>query len=135
MILARLFVERVIVVDDGSTDKTSQVARLAGAEVVTLKENSGKAHALLLGLKKARELGCKAVVMLDADGQHFTKDIPRIAAAALSGDADLVIGSRFLENNGNGNIPLYRQLDKNPRSLHQHRFPAERNRFPMPTRD
>ena len=116
VILARLFVERVIVVDDGSTDKTSQVARLAGAEVVTLKENSGKAHALLLGLRKARELGCKAVVMLDADGQHFTKDIPRIAAAALSGDSDLVIGSRFLENNGNGNgngngnIPLYRQL-------------------------
>jgi glycosyltransferase involved in cell wall biosynthesis len=112
VILARMFVERVIVVDDGSTDKTSQVAQLAGAEVVTLKANSGKAHALLLGLKKAREMGCKAVVMLDADGQHFTKDIPRIAAAALSGDADLVIGSRFLENNGNGNgnIPLYRQF-------------------------
>ena len=110
VILARLFVERVIVVDDGSTDKTSQVAQIAGAEVVTLKENSGKAHALLLGLKKAREMGCKAVVMLDADGQHFTKDIPRIAEAALSGDADLVIGSRFLENNGNGNIPLYRQF-------------------------
>ena len=42
-------------------------------------------------------MGCKAVVMLDADGQHFTKDIPRIASEALSGDADLVIGSRFLE--------------------------------------
>ena len=55
-------------------------------------------------------MGCKAVVMLDADGQHFTKDIPRIAEAALSGDSDLVIGSRFLENNGNGNIPLYRQF-------------------------
>lgn len=107
VILARQYVERVIVVDDGSTDKTSLVAKLSGAEVITLDVNSGKAYALLLGLKKARELGCEAVVMLDADGQHNTKDIPRIASDALSGVADLVIGSRVIENNGG--TPVYRQ--------------------------
>jgi glycosyltransferase involved in cell wall biosynthesis len=108
VILARQYVERVIVVDDGSMDKTALVAKLSGAEVITLDENSGKAHALLYGLKKAREQGCKAVVMLDADGQHYTKDIPRIATDALSGVADLVIGSRVIQNNGR--IPIYRQI-------------------------
>jgi len=112
---ARQYVDRVIVVDDGSTDKTADVARMAGAEVIQLEENTGKAYALLLGLKKARELGCKAVVMLDADGQHHTRDIPRIAAWAMKGDADLVIGSRFIEKTGN--IPLYRKVGQTTLNL------------------
>ena len=99
--------DRVIVVDDGSTDRTSEVARMAGAEVIQLDANMGKAYALLLGLKRAGELNCTAAVMLDADGQHYTRDIPRLTALVLSGDADLVIGSRFIENKGK--IPLYRQ--------------------------
>jgi glycosyltransferase involved in cell wall biosynthesis len=105
---ARQYVDKVIVVDDGSTDKTSAIAKMAGAEVITLPANTGKAYALLLGLKRARELGCTAAVMLDADGQHHASDIPRIAALAMNGDADLVIGSRFLEKNGK--IPMYRQF-------------------------
>lgn len=103
----RQHVDRVIVVDDGSKDRTSEVARMAGAEVIRLDENMGKAYALLLGLKRARELNCTAAVMMDADGQHHTSDIPRIAAWAMSGDADLVIGSRFIANKKS--IPLYRQ--------------------------
>jgi len=107
VLLARQYVDRVIVVDDGSSDRTSEVARLAGADVIRLEVNTGKAYAIFIGLKRARELGCTAAVMLDADGQHHTRDIPRLAAEALSGDADLVIGSRFMA--GNGNIPLYRR--------------------------
>ena len=104
---ARQYVDKVIVVDDGSKDRTSVIAKMAGAEVIQLDENMGKAYALLLGLRRARELNCKAAVMLDADGQHHASDIPRLAAPVLKGDADLVIGSRFINNSGN--IPLYRQ--------------------------
>jgi len=68
-------VDRVIVVDDGSQDNTADVARLAGAEVIRIDENMGKAHALLLGLKRARELGCRVAVTFDGDGQHKSHDI------------------------------------------------------------
>jgi glycosyltransferase involved in cell wall biosynthesis len=107
ILLVKKYVDRVIVVDDGSKDRTSEVATAAGAEVIRLDDNMGKAYALLLGLKRARELDYKAAVMLDADGQHLTKDIPRLTAPVLNGDADLIIGSRFIKNNGK--IPLYRQ--------------------------
>jgi len=99
------YVDRVIVVDDGSADKSSEIAQLAGAEVVRLNIHIGKTYALLLGLKSAWELGCKAVVMLDADGYHQIHDIPKIAAQALSGDADLVIGSHYVEKKGEVPFP------------------------------
>jgi len=104
----RQYVERVIVVDDGSSDRTSEVAKLAGAEVIRLDANTGKAYALLLGLRHAHNMGCTTAVMLDADGQHDPREIPRVAGLVLEGKADLVIGSRFLQKN-NG-IPKYRQM-------------------------
>ena len=107
LLLIRQYVNHVIVVDDGSTDRTAEVAQNAGAEVIRLEENMGKAYALLLGLRRARELNCTAAVMLDADGQHHTRDIPRLAGPVLSGEADLVIGSRFITKKKG--IPLYRQ--------------------------
>lgn len=112
---AKQYVDKVIVVDDGSKDKTAEVAELAGAEVIRLDQNSGKAYALLLGLKKAKEYNCAAAIMLDADGQHHTSDIPRLATWALSGDADLVIGSRFLRNTDN--IPMYRRAGQHTLNL------------------
>jgi glycosyltransferase involved in cell wall biosynthesis len=104
----RQYVDRVIVVDDGSSDRTAEVAGLAGADVVRLEHNTGKAYALLLGLRRARETGCTAAVMLDADGQHDPSEIKRVAGLVSIGKADLVIGSRFLEDKGN--IPSYRQV-------------------------
>ncbi|WP_321507977.1 glycosyltransferase family 2 protein [uncultured Methanoregula sp.] len=97
VVQAMQYVDRVIVVDDNSTDKTPEIARLAGADVMQLHIHTGKAYALLLGLRSAREQDCKAVVTLDADGQQHIHDIPKIAARVISGDADLIIGSRFLE--------------------------------------
>jgi glycosyltransferase involved in cell wall biosynthesis len=108
VVLTKPYVDRVIVIDDGSTDKTEHVAKLAGAEVIIIYPNSGKAYAVLLGLLRARELGCDAVVLLDGDGQHCASDIPRVTASALTGEADLVIGSRFLEHHDS--VPLYRRF-------------------------
>ena len=105
---ARQVVEKVIVVDDGSPDHTYEVATYAGAEVIRLDQNTGKAYALLLGLRRARELGCKVAVTLDGDGQHKTREIPAVVKPILEGKADLVIGSRFLGTT-NG-VPAYRRL-------------------------
>ena len=104
----RQYVDRVVVVDDGSSDRTAYIAKLAGAEVIQLDHNTGKAYALLLGLKHARQTGCSIAVMLDADGQHDPSEIQRVVGMVKIGKADLVIGSRFLEKNQN--IPGYRQI-------------------------
>lgn len=99
--------DHVIVVDDGSSDRTAETARLAGADVVRLPENAGKAKAMMTGFARARELGYDAVVMLDGDGQHDPDEIPAVAAPVLVGAADLVIGSRFLDIRAE--IPAYRR--------------------------
>jgi glycosyltransferase involved in cell wall biosynthesis len=101
-------VEKVIVVDDGSQDRTAEVAAYGGAEVIRLETNTGKAHALCAGLKRARDLGCTAAVTLDGDGQHKTREIRRVVTPVIEGNADLVIGSRFLtKTNG---VPFYRRV-------------------------
>jgi glycosyltransferase involved in cell wall biosynthesis len=104
---ARKHCEHVIVVNDGSNDKTSEIARLAGAEIIDMPKNTGKANALLTGLRHAGTNGFKVIVTMDGDGQHDPGQISPLAAPILSGEADLVIGSRFL---GSGHqIPTYRK--------------------------
>jgi len=103
-----LYVNHVIVVDDGSSDKTAIIAEAAGAEVITLPANKGKAAAMMKGFERGRELDPAVTVMLDSDGQHNPSEIPSLVKPVLEGNADLVIGSRFLIN-GN-NIPRYRQF-------------------------
>src|SRR5512137_456593 len=67
---ARKHAAEVIVIDDGSEDTTSEKAILAGARVIRIPKNSGKAHALSIGLTTAALNGSSVVVCLDADGQH-----------------------------------------------------------------
>jgi len=90
---ARRHVDRVLVVDDGSTDQTGERAAGAGAEVLRLPENSGKGSALRAGLERIPPSDATHVVFLDADGQHDPDDLPRLLEAARQGDG-FVIGSR-----------------------------------------
>jgi glycosyltransferase involved in cell wall biosynthesis len=85
----------VIVVDDGSTDRTADVAREAGATVIEQVPNQGKGAALRLGFRRGLDNGADAILTLDADGQHDPAEIPSfLAAAATDPKPDLVIGRR-----------------------------------------
>jgi len=90
---ARRHVDRVLVVDDGSTDRTGERAAGAGAELLRLPENSGKGSAVRAGLERILASDATHVVFLDADGQHDPDDLPGLLEAAREGDS-FVIGSR-----------------------------------------
>jgi glycosyltransferase involved in cell wall biosynthesis len=85
----------VLVVDDGSSDGTADVARASGAMVIEQRPNAGKGAALRTGFRRALDDGAEAILTLDADGQHDPAEIPRFLSAwAASPRPDLVIGSR-----------------------------------------
>ena len=100
VLLSRLYADNVIVVDDGSTDWTAEVARKAGAEVVVHGVNRGKAEALKTGFKTAAAIGADIIVTMDPDGQHNPADIPKLVAPILEGNAEMVNGSRYLNYPG-----------------------------------
>ncbi len=102
------YVDKVIVVDDGSNDKTSELAGIAGAKVYRFSHNQGKAAAVMKGLQEAISINPDVIVMIDADGQHNPAQIPLLIEPVLNGDADFVIGSRFLENTNN--VPKFRRV-------------------------
>lgn len=107
---ARNHVDKVIVVDDGSLDKTSEIARMAGAEVIRHELNLGKGRALKTGFKRAKELNANVIICLDGDGQHDPDEIPLVANPILKDNADIVIGSRFLGNGAKRSIPFHRRI-------------------------
>jgi glycosyltransferase involved in cell wall biosynthesis len=87
----------VIVVDDGSKDRTAQVAEAAGAHVVSLPYNLGIGGAVQTGLQYARDHHFDIAVQVDGDAQHCPAEIERLLGPIVDGRADLVVGSRFLE--------------------------------------
>jgi glycosyltransferase involved in cell wall biosynthesis len=87
--------ERAIVVSDGSSDRTAQVAREAGAEVEELPVNRGKGAALQEGIRRALATGTRALLLLDADAQHDPEDIPAFLAVWDREAPDLLIGARL----------------------------------------
>jgi glycosyltransferase involved in cell wall biosynthesis len=97
-----------ILVDDGSTDRTAQVARERGAAVVRHAENKGLGAAVRTGLRAAVEVGASAVAYLDADLEYYPEDIPRLVEPIVAGRADYVLGSRFL--GGVRGMRLHRRL-------------------------
>ena len=99
--------DHVLVVDDGSSDKTAQRAREAGAEVIVHNQNRGKGEAIKTGLRHWLDRQFIHVIILDADGQHLPEEIDRfIAAAVQAGDHSFFLGNRM--NNLTG-MPFVRR--------------------------
>ena len=102
----RQYASEVIVLDDGSTDRTAHVARLAGALVIRHQQNKGKGASIRMLLAEARKRNPDVLVLLDADSQHNPDEIP-ILIKPISEGFDLVIGSRERQRQ---NIPPYRRI-------------------------
>ena len=85
----------VVVVDDGSTDATAQVAEAAGATVVRHPHNRGKMAAVKTIFEQARQMNVDALVLLDGDSQHDPSEVDQLVEPILKGEADMVVGSRF----------------------------------------
>lgn len=107
---AQSVASEVIVVDDGSSDDTVELAKTAGATVIEHTENQGKGAAIKTLFEAAREREFDTFVLLDGDGQHDPDEIPQVAAPIKNGDADLVIGSRYLEDSPEDETPAYRRV-------------------------
>jgi len=90
----------VVVVSDGSTDATAEVARAHGAHVVQLPFNLGIGGAVQTGFRYAWENGYELAVRCDGDGQHDPSELPKVLAPVIAGDADIVVGSRFTGDEG-----------------------------------
>lgn len=91
---SRRQLEPVVVIDDGSSDRTGEVARASGATVLRHEVNRGKGAALRTGFAWTLQHGFDAVVSLDADGQHLAEEIPRFLAERVATGADLIVGGR-----------------------------------------
>jgi len=102
------YVDRVIVVDDCSSDNTGGIAESLGAYVVRHDVNKGYGAALKSCFRLAREFNADVMVIIDSDGQHNPDEIPKLLEPLKDG-FDLVIGSRFVNGNGK-NVPTYRKI-------------------------
>lgn len=98
----------IIVCNDGSTDLTAEIAEKMGVIVVNHPKNLGYGAGIRSIFLKAKELDIDMLVTFDGDGQHRTEDISKIIEPILKGEADIVIGSRFLNNDST--VPDYRKI-------------------------
>jgi len=113
--IAKIIVEikkitkNIIVCNDGSTDLTSEIAEKLGVIVINHEKNQGYGAAIKSIFLKAKEIDTDVLVTFDADGQHRIEDISKVLSPIKEGNADIVIGSRFLSEESN-DIPDYRKL-------------------------
>jgi glycosyltransferase involved in cell wall biosynthesis len=104
--------DEIIVCNDGSADLTGEIAENLGAIVINHKQNLGYGAGINSILKKSKEIGTDILVTFDADGQHKVEDVKKVIEPIKNGDADLVIGSRFLSKTKE-KIPEYRKIGIN----------------------
>jgi len=100
-------VDKVIVYDDGSTDLTAVIAERLGAEIIRRERNLGKGEALRNLFAAARGAGADIMVTIDGDAQHDPSEIPKLTIPITSGEADVVIGSRFISSSSS--VPQHRR--------------------------
>ena len=100
--------DSIIVCDDGSSDMTSEISKNLGAVVISHKKNMGYGVAINSIFQKSKEMNSDLLVTFDADGQHRVEDIEKVIEPIKNNDADLVIGSRFLDKKSN--VPNYRKI-------------------------
>jgi len=112
ILLARKYVDEVLVCDDGSVDLTGAIAEGLGAVVIRHERNRGYGASLRSLFKEALGLKADYVVTLDSDGQHDPAEIPRLVERLRAGDVDVVIGSRFLDGGGS-EAPWWRKAGIN----------------------
>lgn len=101
-------VDIIIVCDDGSSDLTGEIAKEMGANVIKHEKNLGYGSAIRSIFDKSKEIGGDILITFDADGQHRVEDIAKVTQPILNNEADIVIGSRFLDSSEN--IPKYRKV-------------------------
>ena len=101
--------DTVIVCNDGSSDLTSKIAEKMGAVVINHEKNLGYGGAIRSIFFKAKEMDGDILVTFDADGQHRVEDIKTVIEPVINQEADLVIGSRFLDESEK-EVPQYRKV-------------------------
>jgi len=99
-----------VVIDDGSSDGTAEIARQEGAEVIPLPFNLGIGGAVQTGFKYAKREGYDIAVQIDADGQHIPEQVAALINPIVNEEADVVIGSRYLNKNRSYNTPVSRRI-------------------------
>jgi glycosyltransferase involved in cell wall biosynthesis len=106
---AKKYADEVVIIDDGSIDKTTTIAELAGAKIVRHKKNKGYGAAIQSCFNYARENNFDVMTILDGDGQHDPDQIYTVMRPVSEGKADISIGSRFMDSHGNM-VPMYRRF-------------------------
>jgi glycosyltransferase involved in cell wall biosynthesis len=107
---AKNYADEVIVYDDGSVDNTYEVAKTAGATVIRNPSNKGYGAAIKALFHIAREKNADIMITVDSDSQHNPDQIPRFIEPILRDGFDIVIGSRFLNQDDKEKVPAYRRL-------------------------